>query len=325
MKKSLLFMAFVGFAISANAQDATYNFFDPADCDEDGWLWLDTQEKIDKYVGALDSDKKIKLVNAQYELQDPNFPDEYYTPESYADPELKGYNQLGEEGGEGSVTGGIVLPAAKYDPDEDWYPTDGGGILVAMPDCAVFELYISQSMPEVMTEIYMAKKETNDPGDCQYLWDDDYSFWDDSLGPVIKDYAGFYHDMQDIQLDYNMGDGEPDIWTLYGTKGEARTAYIANYSYTEEATDNTCPMYIQGIHILTYTDAAGAGVKALQAENVKINIKGGVITLQNAAQISVYTPSGAKVAAAYGSSLDCSSLKGIYLVRVGNKTVKAVF
>ncbi|MCH5241939.1 MAG: hypothetical protein J1F67_05900 [Muribaculaceae bacterium] len=325
MKKSLLFMAFAGLALGANAQDATYNFFDPADCDADGWLWLDSQEKIDKYVGGLDSDKKIKLVHAQYEFQDPNFPDDYYTPESYADPDLKGYNQLGEEGGEGSVTGGIVLPAAQYDPEEDWWPTDGGGILVAMPDCAVFELYISQSMPEVMTEIYMAKKETNDPGDCEYLWDDDYSFWDDSLGPVIKDYAGFYHDMQDIQLDYNMGDGEPDIWSLYGAKGEQRTAYIANYTYTEEATDNTCPMYIQGIHILTYTEASQAGVKSLQAENVKINIKGGVISLPNAAQISVYTPSGVKVASTYDSSLDCTSLKGIYFVRVGNKTVKAVF
>ena len=325
MKKSLLLMALAGFAIGANAQDATYNFFDPADCDADGWLWFDTQEKIDKYVGGLDSDKKIKLVHAQYELQDPNFPDDYYSPESYADPELKGYNQLGEEGGEGSVTGGIVLPAAQYDPEEDWWPTDGGGILVAMPDCAVFELYISQSMPEVMTEIYMAKQETNNPGDCEYLWDDDYSIWDDTLGPVIKNYAGFYHDMQDIQLDYSMGDGEPDIWTLYGAKGEPRTAYIANYTYTEEATDNTCPMYIQGIHILTYTDASQAGVKALQDENVKINIKDGVISLQNAAQISVYSPSGAKLVSAYGSSLDCSSLKGIYLVKVGNKTVKAVF
>ncbi|MCH5239607.1 MAG: hypothetical protein J1F38_05245 [Muribaculaceae bacterium] len=325
MKKSLLFIAFAGLAIGANAQDATYNFFDPADCDADGWLWLNSQEKIDKYVGGLDSDKKIKLVPAQYELRDPAFPDDYYTPESYADPNLKGYNQLGEEGGEGSVTGGIVLPAAQYDPDEDWWPTDGGGILVAMPDCAVFELYISQSMPEVMTEIYVAKKETNKLEDCEYIWDDDYGILDDTQGPVIKDYAGFYLNMQEIEYDYDYGEGNPDIWTIYGEKGEARTAYIANYSYIEEATDNTCPMYIQGIHILTYTDASQAGVKAIQADNVKININGGVISLQNAAQISVYSPSGAKVAEAYGSSLDCSSLKGVYLVKVGNKTVKAVF
>lgn len=327
MKKSLLFLTFAaGMAFCANAQDVTYNFFDPADCDADGWLWLDTQEKIDKYVGE---GKKIKLVHAPYEVQDPDFPDDYITPESYADPNLKGYNQLGEEGGEGSVTGGIYLPAAFYDPD-DWWPTRGGGILVSMPDCAVFELYISQSFPEVITEMYMAKEETDNPADCAYFWDDDYSFMDETMGPVIKDYAGFYLNIQDIQTDYSMGDGEPDIWSLYGEKGEARTAYIANYSYIEEDTDNTCPMYIQGIHIRTYTsvsaDTVGeAGVESIAQDSLKVSVKGGVVQLSSPAQIAVYSPSGAKVAGGYGSSLDCSALKGIYFVKAGNKTVKAVF
>lgn len=30
----------------ANAQE--YNLFDPADVDANGWIWFDTQEKIDK-------------------------------------------------------------------------------------------------------------------------------------------------------------------------------------------------------------------------------------------------------------------------------------
>lgn len=322
MNKTLLTIALAGAAAYMNAQDVTYNFFDPADCDTDGWLWLDTQEKIDKYVGF---GKKIQLVDAKYEAPDPDFPGEYYTPISYTNVNLKGYNQLGEEGGEGSVTGGIVLPAASYDPEEDYWPTDGGGILVAMPDCALFELYISQSLPEVKTEIYLAKEETNNPSDCKYLWDDDYAFWDDTLGPVIRNYAGFYLNMQDIQLDYDFGDGNPDIWSIYGPKGEPRTAYIANYTYIEEEADSTCPMYIQGIHILTYTDVSTSGVKAIAVDDVKISINGGIVSIDQPAQITVYSPSGAVVASAYGTSLDCSALKGVYLVKAGNKTVKTVF
>lgn len=42
----------------ANAQE--YNLFDPADVDANGWIWFDTQEKIDKYIGqANNEDGKI--------------------------------------------------------------------------------------------------------------------------------------------------------------------------------------------------------------------------------------------------------------------------
>lgn len=328
MKKTLLFLSFVGLAISANSEEITYNFFDPEDCDEYGWLWLDSQEKIDKYVGSLSSDKKIKLVNAQYEKENPDFPGEYITPESYTDPELKGYNQLGEEGGEGSVTGGIVLPEAKYNEEDDYWPTDGGGILIAMPDCAIFDLYISQSQPSVYTEIYVARMETNDPGDCSYVYDDDeYYNWSTGEyegGPVITDYAGPYLNMQAYEYDYDYGEGSPDIYSIYGSKGNPRTAYIANYTY-----DPVCPMYIQGLRIRTFTsvsaDTEGAGVNALEQDSQNVVVKDGLVTVAKAALIEVYSPSGAKVASEYGTSLDCSGLKGIYLVKVGNKTVKAVF
>ena len=102
MKKFLLSIAAASFALGVYADDVTYNFFDPEDCDEQGWLWLDTQEKIDKYVG---NGKKIQLIQAQYEVEDPEFPGEYLIPVGSASPDFKGYNQLGEEGGEGSITG----------------------------------------------------------------------------------------------------------------------------------------------------------------------------------------------------------------------------
>lgn len=39
---------------TVNAQD--YNLFPVEDVDADGWLWLDSQAKIDKYVGLCDED-----------------------------------------------------------------------------------------------------------------------------------------------------------------------------------------------------------------------------------------------------------------------------
>lgn len=279
MKKSLLILALGAMALGANAQDSNtpvYNFFNPADCDSEGWLWLDTQEKIDKYVGK---GKKIQLVQAQYEAEDPEFPGEYYTPECSVSPDFKGYNQLGEEGGEGSVTGGILLPAASYDPDEDWWATDGGGILVAMPDCALFELYLSQKLPELKLEFYAAKEETDDYTACKYIWDDDPDWWTETGGPVITEYAGPYLNIQELEYDMDLGDGNPDIWSIYGPKGEARTAYIANYTYTDEEYDSTCPIYIHGIRVYTYTDVSGfdAAVNAIEAadaEAVYYNLQG---------------------------------------------------
>ena len=134
-------------AISMNAQTAaTFNFFDPADCDADGWLWLDTPEKIAKYVGP---DKKLKLVNAPYEIEDPEFPGEMVYPESTTDPYIKGYNNKGEQGGEGSKTGAIILPAAEE--HHAFWGDHGGAILVNMPDCATFDVYLSQELPDTYT------------------------------------------------------------------------------------------------------------------------------------------------------------------------------
>ena len=56
-KITTLLMAF-GAILFANAQE--YNLFDPADVDANGWIWFDTQEKIDKYIGqANNEDGKI--------------------------------------------------------------------------------------------------------------------------------------------------------------------------------------------------------------------------------------------------------------------------
>ena len=63
MKKTYTIIAALALAAAAYSQDGgnglpprlspqADNLFQPSDCDEDGWLWFDTQDKIDRYVGS---------------------------------------------------------------------------------------------------------------------------------------------------------------------------------------------------------------------------------------------------------------------------------
>ncbi|MDE6770724.1 MAG: hypothetical protein K2J78_13455 [Muribaculaceae bacterium] len=315
MRKSLLTGLLALAAISANAQDeTTYNFFDPADCDAEGWLWLDTAEKIAKYVGE---DKKIKLVGAQYEIEDPMFPGAMIYPETVADPTVEGYNTKGVKGGEGSKTGGIICPAAL----EDWLGNlNGGGILVQMPDCASFDLYLSQECPNVMLDLEGAWSKTDASG-CKYIHANQPAYWDwEEDDYVTTEYAGYDYNLQDYTYDWtNLENQDPALekFSIFGEKGNPRTAYVANYS-TE------CPTIIQGIRIRTFTDESDAAVEGIIAD-ADVNINGKTVVLSAPAEISVYNAAGVKVAGAYGTSLDCSALNGLYIVKARNKAVKVNF
>ena len=315
MKKTLLTGLLALAAITVNAQDeVTYNFFDPADCDADGWLWLDTPEKIAKYVGE---DKKIKLVEAQYEIEDPDFPGAMLYPETVADATVKGYNTQGVKGGEGAKLGGIICPAAK----EDWLSNlNGGGILVQMPDCASFDLYLSQECPNVMLNLDGAWSKTDASG-CQYIHANQPAYWDwEEDDFVTTEYAGYDYDLQLLNYDWtNLENQDPALKTfsIFGEKGNPRTAYVSNYS-TE------CPTIIQGIRIRTFTDESNAAVEGIIAD-ADITVNGKVVALSAPAEISVYNAAGVKVAGVYGTSLDCSVLNGLYIVKAGNKAVKVNF
>ena len=142
-------MAAMAAMTAANAQ-TTYNYFDPSDCDANGWLWFDTQEKIDKYCG-FGSKYKIQLQSATFESGDGQFAE----PECYADEE--GYNEAGELGGEGSKTGAIILPAAATTNDNP----NGGGIMMwpTVPSLT------SSSRPRttVSVEAYSGQRDGSNP------------------------------------------------------------------------------------------------------------------------------------------------------------------
>lgn len=312
MKKTLLTGLLALAAITVNAQDeVTYNFFDPADCDAEGWLWLDTPEKIAKYVGE---DKKIKLVEAQYEIEDPDFPGSMIYPETVANATVEGYNTQGVKGGEGSKTGGIICPAAV----EDWFSNlNGGGILVQMPDCASFDLYLSQECPNVMLDLEGAWSITDAAG-CKFIHANGPAFFDwEEDDYVTTEYAGYDYNLQEYTYDWsNIENPDPalETFSIFGEKGNPRTAYVANYS-TE------CPTIIQGIRIRTFTDESDTSVEGIIAD-ANVTINGKTVVLSAPAEISVYDAAGVKVAGAYGTSLDCSALNGLYIVKAGNKAVK---
>lgn len=135
MKKLYFLMALILCAMSATAQN--YNLFSASDIDKDGWLWFDTQAKVDKYVGTCDEDnykadpngKKIQLVYAD---QVPTY------PQTTVDPDAIGFGKGGELGTEGFKKGAIILPAASAAMQ-----TNGGGILIMMPSCSELSINVS--------------------------------------------------------------------------------------------------------------------------------------------------------------------------------------
>ena len=135
MKKLYFMMALILCAMSATAQN--YNLFSASDIDKDGWLWFDTEAKVDKYVGICDEDnykadpngKKIQLVYAD---QVPTY------PQTTVDPDAIGFGKGGELGTEGYKKGAIILPAASAAMQ-----TNGGGILIMMPSCSELSINVS--------------------------------------------------------------------------------------------------------------------------------------------------------------------------------------
>ena len=87
MKKIVTLAMLAVATMSASAQE-TFNLFSPADCDADGWLWLNTQEKIDRYVGKINEDAYTvdpngKVIQLAFANINPDYTETYADPEAY--------------------------------------------------------------------------------------------------------------------------------------------------------------------------------------------------------------------------------------------------
>ncbi len=296
MKKSLFAIAAFVTSFAINAQ-TTYNYFDGADVDANGWLWFDTQEKLDKYCG-WGSEYKIQLQPATFEDADGQY------AEPICDAYVPGYNADGQQGGDGAKTGAIILPPASNAVDAQ----NGGGLILHLPDCAEFALYLSCEYNS-LTPALKGGKGWVEIVDCAiirgYL---SMGMWSKLLAEA---YQYQWNNMQDLKND-NTG------LTLKTTQGTKVTAYPLN--------GMKYPLYIHGIKVLTYTETAGVETITSDSKSITLNVSGDVVTSSHNASIEVYTTSGALVAKGKESVCLKSLESGVYVAHAtadnGSATIK---
>lgn len=126
---------------TVNAQD--YNLFPVEDVDADGWLWLDSQAKIDKYVGLCDEDNYTVNPNGKpIQMAFANITPDY--PETIADPEAFGADTEGylfadaEVKKEELIKGAIILAPASAQMSPN-----GGCLILNLPSCSTISLLLS--------------------------------------------------------------------------------------------------------------------------------------------------------------------------------------
>ncbi len=286
MKKSLLTIAAFVVAIAVNAQ--TYNYFDAADVDANGWLWFDTQEKLEKYCG-WDSSYKIILQTATFEDADGQY------AEPILDAEAIGYNTEGVEGGDGAKTGALILPAASATNDSP----NGGGFMLWLPDCAEISLFISTENNKICTGVKGAKGWV-EPIDCGLIKAYLSMSWG-SLQPLAKVSQYQWNNIQDLS---NANTG----LTLKASLGNKVTGIILN--------NMKYPLYVHGIKVLTYTEPAGVANIAADVNDLSLAFDGTSLKASQNAEINVYTSAGALVASANGTKISLNGLAtGVYVAR----------
>lgn len=305
MKKGITIL-FFGLAFAAGAQAQEYNLFH--DVDAEGWLWFDTDEKIDKYVGeclttqtgfAIDPNgKPIQLVPA---MQYPDY------PETTADAYYTGAGAEGVVGGEGAKTGAIMLePATGLSA---YSGMNGGGIVVLMPSCSTFSLSLSC---EGSGYVHMSAstnvnakfdKEESEGGFT--VISAKHAAW----SPLFTPGLGVWEGIEDLNNGY-----EP-YFTLKSNS--------PIYAYFRSASTST--MYIHGIRVTTPTNSTLSVSDVAAKQQNRIFFEGNRVVLNEPARLEVYNAEGVLMNAAHTDRMDLSGMpKGIYIVKAGDATRKLV-
>lgn len=142
MKKIVTLAMLAVATMSASAQ-TTYNLFSPTDCDADGWLWLNTQEKIDRYVGKINEDAYTvdpngKVIQMAFANINPDYTETYADPEAYG-VDTQGYTILDEGVNKDECIKGAIVLA----PASAMMATNGGCLVLNLPSCATIDLMLS--------------------------------------------------------------------------------------------------------------------------------------------------------------------------------------
>ena len=286
-KTTVLLMA-LSVVMFANAQE--YNLFDPADVDANGWIWFDTQEKIDKYIGqANNEDGKIDPNGKIIQLICADFGD---YEDSTVDPTIKGVGTDGEMGGPGAKTGAIITAGASAS-----MTTNGGGFVVRMPSCVSCNLFLSS---EATTYVRLLGATEQD----KYF--KDYTIVSALYSTVFKPL---------------MRAGQKE-WTEMETLDSGNEPYFKLKSdapiYARFESLTKVPLYIHGMKVLTSTKPSGVNDASV---NSKIEFDGITLSLGGVANVQVYTTTGVLAASATTDKMNLSPLtSGVYIVKAKNGT-----
>lgn len=294
--KKIFTLMLLAMACTLNIQAQEYNLFDAADVDADGWLWFDTDEKIEKYVGLCnEEDYKIdpdgKLIQLVYADILPDYP----TP--YADSWFVGAGTDGEIGSDGAKTGAIVINGASA-----LAGANGGGIVINMPSCK--SLSMSLSGESNVSVRLLASKDIN----TSFTEYNVIQVYVTPFKPLFRSGIYTWTGIENLDNGY-------DDETGYNMQSDAPIfAYLQNNSKNE--------FYIHGIKVMTTTAPAGIEEESVAGKD-KIFFFNNTISLNEEAQIEVYNVAGVLVESAFASRLSLEDMsKGIYLVKVGNNTRK---
>lgn len=292
--KKIFTLLLLAMACSVNMQAQEYNLFDAEDVDADGWLWFDTDEKIEKYIGLCNEDDyKVdpngKLIQLVYADQYPDY------PAPYADSWWMGAGTDGEIEGEGALTGSIIIPGASAN-----MTANGGGFVVCMPSCKSYSISLSSE-----AKMYVRMMGTKDVNTSFTNYDVISAKFATVFKPLSS--AGMFTWTGIENLDngnvgaYNLQSNAP----IY--------AYFQSLSKYE--------MYIHGIKVMTTTNPAG--IEEAEVGKDKIFFFNNTVSLNEEAQIEVYNVAGVLVESAFATQLSLNDInKGIYFVKVGNNTRK---
>ena len=291
MKKLIFTLLFLSTVVALKAQ--TYNLFDAADVDENGWIWFDTQAKIDKYIGQADNDnytvdpngKLIQMVGADFgDYED-----------SSVSATVVGAGTDAEIGGPGAKTGAILTA-----PSSASMQTNGGGIVLRLPSLSSLSLFLSSE-----NTVYVRLLGSTDI---------DLSFSDYTI--VSAKYSSVFGPL------FRGGQKE---WTGMETLDSNNEPYfkLASdgpiYAYLQSLTKT--PIMIHGMKVMTSTPTSG--VEDVVGAQTMISFEAGQLSLSQDATAIVFDLTGQQVFATSASSTNLSTLnKGIYVVKAqsGTKT-----
>lgn len=273
---------------------AQYNLFH--DVDADGWLWFDSQEKIDKYVGVCDEDdykvdpngKPIQLIYADI------LPD---YPAVEADPEFVGVGTDGEFGGPDARTGALIIPAAS-----SGMSTNGGGFVVCMPSCSTFGICVSYDGKALVRMLGTTDVNT--------------SFWDYTVvsakyaslfKPLLSSTVYKWEDIETLDSGY-----EP----YFNLKSDGPV-----YAYFQSCT--AYPLYVHGIKVTTPTNSTiGASVGNVM-KDADLVFDGEDVRTSDKVRMELYRLDGTLSASEYTNCLNLSAYPaGLYVVKAGGATKK---